>query len=128
MGDNKYHFNTQTGEFTGLPKDLGKKLLNDKKFRRSIGNACSRVNKQGGFAPKYGGGPGKFIPALAALLALSKLADSDAVANDIAQQAQDYYRNLRNGEDVSLEAAILRNYLNDLSPLSGEVAFPVLLQ
>lgn len=128
VGDSKFHFNTQSGEFTGLTKDLGKKLLNDKKFRKAIGNACNRVNGQGGFAPKYGGGPGRFIPALAALLALSQLAHGDAIADDMTRQAQDYYRNLQDGEDVSLEAAVLRNYLNSLAPLSGEVAFPVLLK
>ena len=90
-----------------------------------IGNACNRVNCQGGFAPQYGGGLGRFIPALSALLTL---AQGDDVAQEIAKQGQDYYDNLKKGEDVTIEAAILRNCLNNLAPLSGEVAFPTLLK
>jgi hypothetical protein len=104
---------------------LAKKILNDKQFRTRIGRACERVNSQGGFAPKYGGGAGRFIPALSALLTL---AQGDDVAQEIAKQAQDYYQNLKRGDDVTIEAAILRNYLNNISPLSGEMAFPVLIK
>ena len=125
VGDFKYHFDTQTGQFQNLPKDLGKRLLKDKQFRTRIARACERVNSQGGFAPKYGGGVGRFIPALSALLIL---AQGDTIAQEIAKQGADYYQNLKNGEDVTIEAAILRNYLNNLAPLSGEVAFPVLLK
>lgn len=124
-GDFKYHFDTQTGKFQNLPKDLAKKILNDRQFKRAIGNACNRVNCQGGFAPQYGGGLGRFIPALSALLTL---AQGDDVAQEIAKQGQDYYDNLKKGEDVTIEAAILRNCLNNLAPLSGEVAFPTLLK
>ena len=126
IGDQKWHFNTQTGAFEGkLPKDVEKLLRQDKKFRRAIGNACNRVNRQGGFAPKYGGGIGHFIPALAALLTL---AQGSAIADEVDRTARDYLRGLKAGEDVSAEAAILRNQLNSLAPLAGEVAFPVLLR
>ena len=126
IGDQKWHYNTQTGGFEGkLPKDVEKLLRQDKKFRGAVEKACKRVNSQGGFAPKYGGGIGRYIPALAALLTL---AQGSAIADDVDRTARDYLRGLEAGEDVSAEAAILRNQLNNLAPLAGEVTFPTLLR
>jgi hypothetical protein len=108
-----------------LPKNLAEKLLSDTKFRKSISKAINRVNCQGGgFAPKYGGGIAKFVPAIAILLVL---ANGSAQADEIVDASQNYLQALQNNEDTSADAAILTQALNNFATGSGYVALPTLL-
>jgi RHS repeat-associated protein len=127
-GNSKFFFNTQTGAFDGLPKDIAKQMENNKGLRNAIKNAVNRVNCEGaGFAPKYGGGLGKYVPAIAVALALL---DGTAQAEELANLTRDYMAASASGDEGKklMNAAAIANQLNGITPLAGDIALGELLK
>lgn len=128
MGNNKFFFNTQTGAFDGLPKDIAKQMENNKGLRNAVKNAVNRVNCEGGgFAPKYGGGLGKYVPAIAVALALL---DGTAQAENLANLTRDYMAASASGDEGKklMDAAAIADQLNGVTPLAGDIALGELLK
>jgi hypothetical protein len=127
-GSNKFFFNTQTGAFDGLPKDIAKLMENNKGLRNAVKNAVNRVNCEGrGFAPKYGGGLGKYVPAIAVA---SALLHGTAQAEELANLTSEYMAASAAGnEDLKLmSAAAIANHLNGITPLAGDIVLGDLIK
>ena len=122
-GTKKWFFFTDTGDFldddgNGLPSKLAKKLEEDKSFRRSIGNGVNRVNEEcGGFAPRYGGGIGRFLPLVAVLLIY---ADAEGIAAEAETLARQYYNDLEAGRDTKANVVELMQFYDGITPGGGK--------
>lgn len=127
-GNSKFFFNTQTGAFDGLPKDIAKQMENNKGLRNAVKSAVNRVNCEGaGFAPKYGGGIGKYVPAIAVALALL---NGTAQAEELANLIRDYMAASASGDEGKklMNAGAIANQLNGITPLAGDIALGELLK
>jgi len=127
-GNSKFFFNTQTGAFDGLPKDIAKQMASNKGLRNAVKNAVNRVNCEGaGFAPKYGGGLGKYVPAIAVALALLNVT---AQAEELATLTRDYMAASASGDEGKriMNAGAIANKLSGITPLAGDIALRELLK
>jgi RHS repeat-associated protein len=124
VGDNKFHYDTKTGTFPGLPKKMAKELAKNKKLQRYIQNAVDRVNCDGGFAPKHGGGVGRYVPLLAAA---AVLLNGTAQAQELADLTQNYMNANSEGQKL-IAAGVLADHVNGIYPGSGNVVLGQLIQ
>jgi RHS repeat-associated protein len=108
---NKWAFDTQTGSFKcvntgkGIPKELQKEMQKNRNILRKLQTAINRVNENGGFAAKYGGGRGR-LTALAFVGLVASAAQANAYMDaceresmgDMSEAALDIAENLPAGE------------------------------
>ena len=116
----KYDFNTRTGQFTcrdtgaQLPKNILKQLKNNRRVSTAISAGMNRVNRQaGGFAPRFGGGLGRYIPAIGAIALAVNFDEAEASieAYLTAVQRGDRLGVAFAAKDISSFAGVFQNSL-----------------